>query len=77
MPTVLRWDRIAPSSIPTKEANRRMSMSEVAIWKPSSGCTMSVTVNAGFQSHEIGGIIRHLRSHRDELLGAWHEHFGN
>jgi hypothetical protein len=38
---------------------------------------LSVAVNAGFPSHEIGGIIRHLRSHRDELLGAWNEHFGN
>jgi hypothetical protein len=38
---------------------------------------LSVAVNAGFPAHEIGDIIRHLRSHRDELLGAWHEHFGN
>jgi hypothetical protein len=38
---------------------------------------LSVAVNAGFASHEIAGIIHHLRSHRDERLDAWHEHFGN
>jgi hypothetical protein len=38
---------------------------------------LTVAVNAGFPSHEIGDIIRQLRSHRDDLLGAWHEHFGN
>jgi len=38
---------------------------------------LSVAANAGFPPHEIGDIVRHLRSHRDELLDAWHEHFGN
>jgi hypothetical protein len=34
-------------------------------------------VNAGFPAHEIGAIMRHLRSQRDVLEGKWHEHFGN
>jgi len=38
---------------------------------------LSVAVNAGFPAHEIGAIIRHLRSQRDLLEGKWHEHFGN
>ncbi|MGD0849129.1 DUF4160 domain-containing protein [Bradyrhizobium sp.] len=38
---------------------------------------LSVAVNAGFPAHEIGAIIRHLRSQRDVLEGKWHEHFGN
>jgi hypothetical protein len=38
---------------------------------------LSVAVNAGFPAHEIGAIIRHLRSQRDILEGKWHEHFGN
>jgi len=38
---------------------------------------LSVAANAGFPAHEIGAIIRHLRSQRDLLEGKWHEHFGN
>ena len=38
---------------------------------------LSVAVNAGFPAHEIGAIIRHLRSQRDILEGKWHERFGN
>jgi Domain of unknown function (DUF4160) len=38
---------------------------------------LSVAINAGFPTHEIGAIIRHLRPHRDVLEGKWHEHFGN
>ena len=38
---------------------------------------LSVAINAGFPAHEIGAIIRHLRSQRDVLEGKWHEHFGN
>jgi hypothetical protein len=38
---------------------------------------MSVVVNAGFPAHELGDIIRHLRQNREQLMAAWHEHFGN
>jgi hypothetical protein len=38
---------------------------------------LTVAINAGFSAHEIGDIIRHLKQNRDELLGAWNEHFGN
>jgi hypothetical protein len=58
--------------------SRRTFMSDLAITKPNSGCTtLSVAVNAGFPAHEIGAIIRHLRTQRDLLEGKWHEHFGN
>jgi hypothetical protein len=33
--------------------------------------------DTGFPAHEIGDIVRHLRLHRDDLLDAWNEHFGN
>ena len=36
---------------------------------------MAVAVNAGFPAHEIGDIVRHLKTRRDQLLSAWHEHF--
>jgi hypothetical protein len=55
-----------------------MSMSATAIWKPKFWLhDLSLAVNAGFPLHELGGIIRHLRSNRDQLTAAWHEHFGN
>jgi hypothetical protein len=38
---------------------------------------LTVVVNAGFPAHELGDIVRHLRSNRAKLLDAWHEHFGN
>src|SRR5438094_2771746 len=36
-----------------------------------------VAADAGFPAHEIGAIVRHLRSHRDLLESKWHEHFAN
>jgi hypothetical protein len=38
---------------------------------------LAVAINLGFAGHELNDIIRHLRLHRDELMGAWNEHFGN
>ncbi|MGD9845137.1 MAG: DUF4160 domain-containing protein [Variibacter sp.] len=38
---------------------------------------LTVAVNVGFPAHELGDIIRHLRLHRESLIEAWHEHFGN
>jgi hypothetical protein len=78
MPTVLRWGSYRAffysneGSEPAHVHVRSGDM-EAKFWLHD----LSVAVNAGFPSHEIGGIIRHLRSHRDELLGAWNEHFGN
>ena len=72
-------DHIALFSIRTSAASRHISTSGPATMKPSSGCThLSVAaLNAGFPAHEIGAIIRHLRTQRDLLEGKWHEHFGN
>jgi hypothetical protein len=36
---------------------------------------MTLAVNAGFAAHEIGDIVRHLKTHRAQLLSAWQEHF--
>ena len=30
-------------------------------------------MNAGFPAHELGDIIRHLRSNRERLLAAWND----
>jgi hypothetical protein len=38
---------------------------------------LAPAVNAGFPAHELGDIVRHLKTHRDDLLVAWNEHFGN
>ena len=38
---------------------------------------LTVAVNIGFRAHEIGAIIRELRTRQAELLDAWNEHFGN
>jgi hypothetical protein len=38
---------------------------------------LAVAINLGFSAHELNGIIRHLRVHRDALMDAWNEHFGN
>jgi hypothetical protein len=61
-----------------KAANRRLFTSaqgdkEVKVWLYD----LTVAANAGFQAHEVGDIIRHLRVHRGQLLAAWNEHFGN
>ena len=38
---------------------------------------MTVTVNFGFPAHELSGIIRHLEAHRNDVLEAWHDYFGD
>jgi hypothetical protein len=38
---------------------------------------LAVAINLGFAAHGLNGIIRHLRLHRDALMDAWNEHFGN
>jgi hypothetical protein len=74
MPTGLRWGPYR-SFIRTNAASRRILSGdfEAKFWLHD----LSVAVNAGFPAHEIGAIIRHLRSQRDVLEGKWHEHFGN
>jgi hypothetical protein len=78
MPTVLRWGPYR-AFFYSNEGNEpahvhvRSRDMEAKFWLHDP----SMAVNAGFPSHEISDIIRHLRSHRGELLGAWHEYFGN
>ena len=78
MPTVLRWgpyraffysnEGNEPGHIHVRAGNK-----EAKLWLHD----LSVALNAGFPAHELGDIIRHLKTHRDQLLSAWHEHFGN
>ncbi|MGB3271270.1 MAG: DUF4160 domain-containing protein [Xanthobacteraceae bacterium] len=78
MPTVLRWG-LYRAFFYSNEGHEpphihvRGGECEAKFWLHD----LSVAVNAGFPAHEIGDIIRHLRSHRDALAEAWHEHFGN
>jgi hypothetical protein len=65
-------------SIRTNARSRHISTFGPAIFEAKFWLhDLSIAVNAGFPAHEIGAIIRHLRSHRDLLEGKWHEHFGN
>jgi hypothetical protein len=76
VPTVLRWgpyraffysnEGDEPAHVHVRAANR-----EAKFWLHD----MSVVVNAGFAA--LGDIIRHLRQNREQLMAAWHEHFGN
>jgi hypothetical protein len=78
MPTVLRWgpyraffysnEGKEPAHIHVRSEDR-----EAKLWLHD----LTVALNAGFPAHEIGDIIRHLKSNRELLLDAWHEHFGN
>jgi Protein of unknown function (DUF2442)/Domain of unknown function (DUF4160) len=70
MPTVLRWgpyraffcsnERGEPPHIRVRSGDF-----EAKFWLHD----LSVAVNAGFPAHEIGAIIRHLRSQREVLEG--------
>jgi hypothetical protein len=78
MPTVFRWgpyraffysnEGSEPAHIHVRSGSK-----EAKFWLHD----LSVAVNAGFPTHEIGDIIRHLKQNRDALMGAWNEHFGN
>ena len=51
----------------------RAANREAKIWLHD----LTPAVNAGFPAHELNDIVRHLALHRDELLVAWNEYFGN
>ena len=78
MPTVLRWgpyraffysnERGEPPHVHVRAGSK-----EAKFWLHD----LAVAVNIGFRSHELSGIIRKLRAHREELLAAWHDHLGN
>jgi hypothetical protein len=78
MPTVLRWGAYRaffysneggePAHVHVRAGDR-----EAKFWLHD----LTLAVNAGFPSHELGAITRHLRVNRDHLLAGWNEHFGN
>jgi Domain of unknown function (DUF4160) len=78
MPTVLRWARHRaffysnegdePPHLHFRSADR-----EAKIWLSD----MTVAVNFRFPAHELSGIIRHLEAHRNDVLEAWHDYFGD
>ena len=78
MPTVLRWGPYRaffysneggePAHVHVRAADR-----EAKIWLED----MSVAVNYRFPQRELGDIMRELEAHRDSLLEAWHDYFGN
>jgi Domain of unknown function (DUF4160) len=78
MPTILRWgpyraffysnERDEPAHVHVRAGNK-----EAKLWLHD----FSVALNAGYAAHELGDIIRHLKTHRDQLLSACNEHFGN
>jgi hypothetical protein len=37
---------------------------------------VEVAKSRGFRAREIGGIVRLVEEHREQLLEAWHEYFG-
>jgi hypothetical protein len=78
VPTVLRWGPYRaffysneggePAHIHVRAGDK-----EAKFWLHD----LHVAANAGFPSHELNDMVRFLKSHRETLLAAWHEHFGN
>ena len=78
MPTVLRWGSYRAffySNEGDEPAHVHVQADgmEAKFWLHD----LTVAMNAGFPAHELGAIVRHLRTNRESLLAAWHEHFGN
>jgi hypothetical protein len=77
VPTVLRWGPYR-AFFYSNEAGEpahvhvRAGDKEAKFWLHD----LVVAISAGFAAHEIGDIVRHLRQNRENLLGAWNEHFG-
>jgi hypothetical protein len=78
MPTLLRWgpyraffysnETDEPAHVHVRAGNK-----EVKVWLHD----LAVAVNMGFAAHEVGDIIRHLRTSRGQLLAAWNAYFGD
>ncbi len=78
MPTVLRWGAYRAFFYSNEgeepaHIHVRAGDSEAKFWLHD----LTVAVNAGFRTHEMSDIIRHLKQNRDELMSAWSEHFGD
>jgi Domain of unknown function (DUF4160) len=77
MPTVLRWrgyqflfyslDEGEPPHI-----HVRRGRCQAKFWL--SDCQLAKA--KGFAEHELRQIRKKVEEHREELLRAWHEHFG-
>ncbi len=78
MPTVLRWGPYRAFFYSNEggeppHVHVRSGNSETKIWLND----FSVAINFQFRSHELNAIIRHLEAHRDEVMDAWYDHFGD
>jgi hypothetical protein len=78
VPTVLRWGPFRAFFYSNEggepaHVHVRADGKEAKFWLHD----FSIAANAGFPAHELGGIVRHLKLHRDTLQAALHEHFGD
>ena len=78
MPTVLRWGPYRAFFYSNEggeppHVHVRAADCEAKIWLVD----MSVAVNYRFPQQELGSIVRELEAHRDDLLEAWHDYFGD
>lgn len=77
MPTVLRaqgfrlyfWSR-EPNEPPHVHVDRGGASAKV--WLEP----VALAGNVGYPARELGAILRLVREHQPELLGAWHDFFG-
>ena len=77
MPTLLRWkgyrfffysaDHWEPPHVHIAKDGR-----EAKIWLHD----LTVAVNMGYASHELGEIMRKTREERDTFLEEWNDYFG-
>jgi hypothetical protein len=77
MPTVLRVGRyrfhfFSNESTEPPHIHVKASGDEAKYWLDP----VQVAANYGFNIREINEIERLVQEHREELLEAWHEHFG-
>jgi len=77
MPTVLRWKgyKFLFFSLDEGEpphVHVRKGAGQAKFWL--SGCRLAKT--KGFADRELRQIHRKIEEHREELLRAWHDHFG-
>jgi hypothetical protein len=77
MPTVLRWrgykflffslDEGEPPHIHVRKGN-----GQAKFWLSDGRLAKA----KGFAQHELRQVRRKIEEHREELLRAWHDHFG-
>ncbi len=77
MPTVLRVGRyrfhfFSNESQEPPHIHVKAAEDEAKFWLDP----VQLAANYGFNANELTDIERIIHEHRDELLEAWHEHFG-